>query len=74
MTPLDKPIVWALQHIETCELAKRGESVILCPTEEDVEVHVRPLVFEPSNWRAVGFHIKPHEVFEHTGIVGWRWL
>ena len=55
MTQREETIVWALQHIETCELAKRGESVILCPTEEDVEVHVRPLVFEPSNWRAVGF-------------------
>ena len=55
MTPLDKPIVWALQHIETCELAKRDGSVILCPTEEDVEVHIRPLVSEPSNWRAAGF-------------------
>ena len=55
MEPLDKPIVWALQHIETCELAKRGESVILCPTEEDVESHIRPLVVESSKWRAVGF-------------------
>lgn len=74
MAQREETIVWALQHIETCELAKRGESVILCPTEEDVESHIRPLVSEPSNWRAVGFHVKPHEVFEHTGMVGWRWL
>ena len=55
MAQREETIVWALQHVETCELAKRGESVILCPTEEDLESHIRPLVSEPSNWRAVGF-------------------
>ena len=55
MAQHEETIVWALQHIETCELAKRGESVILCQTEEDVESHIRPLVSEPSKWRAVEF-------------------
>ena len=55
MTPLDSPIVWALQHIETYKLIKQDGSVILCPTEEDIESHIRPLVSEPSKWRAVGF-------------------
>ena len=54
-----RPIVWAIQNIETQELSDRGDSweiggsVDLYKSEEDAKHHILQDFFKPSDWHAV---------------------
>ena len=50
----DRPVVWAIQHIETKELSHRGYSVDLYASVEAAESAIRT-EFEPSEHQAVIF-------------------
>jgi hypothetical protein len=49
----NRPVVWAIQHIETKELSDRGESVDLYYSKEAAESAIRSDFFEPSELQAV---------------------
>ena len=50
----DRPVVWAIQHIETKTLSNRGYSVDLYASVEAAESAIRT-EFEPSEHQAVIF-------------------
>lgn len=49
----DRPMVFAIQHIETKTLANRGDSVALYISEDAAEKAIRSDYFEPSELQAV---------------------
>ena len=55
----DRPIVWAIQHIETKELSKKGGSVNLYKSEEAAEKAIRSDFFWPCELQAVIYTGRP---------------
>jgi len=49
----NRPIVWAIQHIQNKKLVKRFGAVMLFQTKEDVEEYIPTGFLYPFEWRAV---------------------
>lgn len=54
----NRPVVWAIQHIETKKLSDRGDSVDLYASVEAAESAIRSK-FEPSEHKAVIYTGRP---------------
>jgi len=50
---LDRPVVWAIEHIKEKRLVKRFGAVTLFQTKEDVEEHIPTSFLYPFEWQAV---------------------
>ncbi len=50
---VNRPVVWAIEHIKEKRLVKRFGAMILFPTKEDVEEYIPTGFIYPFEWRAV---------------------
>jgi len=50
---VNRPVVWAIEHIKEKRLVKRFGAMILFPTKEDVEEYIPTNFLYPFEWRAV---------------------
>ena len=60
----DRPIVWAIQNINTKKLSSRDGQVYLHNSKEHAEEDIQSCFFEPSLWKAViytGRHVDVSE-------------
>jgi hypothetical protein len=50
---VNRPVVWAIEHIKEKRLVKRFGAMILFPTKEDAEEYIPTGFIYPFEWHAV---------------------